>query len=243
MQVVAQVRSLSQCLPTGVSSSLNIHGPDSLALGNGNSVGVIPYCLGGGTSILTAKVGYACSQITSAKVALADGTIIIANSDTEPALFWAMKGAGTFFGVVLELTLKTFPLSILGAEDGAHWVGNFMYGLDRTEEVCKVLEPMMITKDFDIAGAIMVMAPPPAFQSCLLISVHFLGDPKAAASVFKPLTDLNPVMASNSTPLFAEYRDGMDYACAKGDYKDFNLVGIPEFKTENFVQVVGYLRD
>jgi hypothetical protein len=143
----------------------------------------------------------------------------------------------------LELTLKTFPLSILGTQDGSHLVGNFIYSPDRVEEVCKVLKPIMISHEYDMAGAIMVMAPPPAFQPALLVAIHFLGDPEKAPAVFQSLSNLRPMMMSASTPLFSEYRDVMDYACAKGDYKDFNLVGIPEFKAENFVKVVGLFEE
>jgi hypothetical protein len=204
---------------------------------------VIPYCLGGGISILTAVAGYACDQITEATIALADGRIIRANEEVEPDIFWAIKGAGCHFGIVLELSLTTFPLSILGSDDGSHWAGTFIYTLDRAEEVCKVLEPIMANKEFDTAGSIVLAAPPPAFQPMLVVAPRFMGDPKKATSVFQPLTDLGPSMMSSSNPLFFEYQHAIDYACAKGDFKHFNLVGIPDFKTANFLKVVELYKD
>jgi hypothetical protein len=214
-----------------------------IALGNGNTVGVIPYCIGGGTSILTAVTGFACDQILAAKIITADGRIVSASAELEPDLLWAIKGAGQFFGVVLELTMKTFPLSLLGSPDGSHWVGNFVFSLDRAEEVCKALEGLMVTTKYNTAGIVMVMAPPPAFQPMLAVVPHFIGDPKEAPAAFQQLADLGPLMSSASTPPFSTYRDPMDYACAKGDFKRFNLAGIPEFKTENFLKVIDLFKE
>lgn len=78
------------------------------------------------------------------------------------------------FGVVLELTLRTYPLSIFGTPSGTHWVGNFLYPVDRAEEVCSALESLMTTTKYNTAGMIMAMAPPPAFQPMLAVIPHFM---------------------------------------------------------------------
>lgn len=214
-----------------------------LALGNGNTVGVVPYVFGGGTSILTAVTGYACDQIIAAKISTAKGDIVSVSAENEADLFWAIKGAGHFFGVVLELTMKTFPLSILGSEDGSHWTGIFIYPLESAQKVCAVLGPMMVDKNYNTAGQIGVMAPPPAFQPVILVGTHFLGNQEDAPAVYQALNDLGPLMASTSTPKFSEYRQSQDYACVKGDLKRFSLVGVQEFKTENFLKVVELFKE
>ncbi|KAF4620236.1 hypothetical protein G7Y89_g14584 [Cudoniella acicularis] len=212
-------------------------------LGNGNTVGVIPYCIGGGINILAAIIGFACDQILSAKIVTADGEIIETSQESEPELFWAIKGAGQFFGVVLELTLKTFPLSILGPSDGCHWVGNFVYSLDHAENVCNVLESLMVTSEHNTAGLIMVMAPPPAFQPMLAVIPHYFGDPEKAPAAFKALSDLQPLLSSASNMSFVEFRDSMDYACVKGDFKRFSVAGIPKFKTKSFLKVIDLFKE
>lgn len=145
-----------------------------IATGNGNTVGVIPFCLGGGISTLTGVVGFGCDQILSADVVLADGTLVHASPEHESDLLWAIKGAGQFFGVVVEVRLRTYPLSIFGSPDGTHWVGNLVYPLERAEEVCKALEGVMVTRQYNTAGIVMVVAPPPAFQPMIVVSPHFM---------------------------------------------------------------------
>ncbi|TGO41784.1 hypothetical protein BHYA_0016g00220 [Botrytis hyacinthi] len=88
--------------------------------GNGNTVGIIPFCLGGGISIWTGTMDFGCDQILAAKNIIADGTLIHTSTDVGPEFLWAIKEAGQMFGVTVELALKTYPLSIFGSPSGAH---------------------------------------------------------------------------------------------------------------------------
>jgi hypothetical protein len=104
--------------------------------------------------------------------------------------------------------------------------------------MCEVLGPMMVDKNQNKLGQIGVMAPPPAFQPVLLVGIHFLGNQDDVPSLFQALNDLEPLIVMASTPKFSEYRQPQDYACVKGDLKSFSLVGVQEFKSENFLKVV-----
>ena len=85
---------------------------------------------GGGIGVVTGLMGLACDNMLSAKVILADGRLIVVDNTRYKDLFWALKGAGFYFGVVVEITLKTYPLTIFGTHDGRHWIGNFLYPLE-----------------------------------------------------------------------------------------------------------------
>lgn len=188
-------------------------------------------------------LGFACDQILEAKIITANGELIHTSAFTEPDLLWAVKGAGQFFGIVLELTLKTYPLSILGTSSGAHWIGNFIYPLDRAAEVCSALKSLMVTNEHSTSGILMVLAPPPALQPLLAVAPHFIGDPEKAPVAFKALYDIGPMMSSASTPLFPNFSDAMEYACAKGDFKRFSLAGVSEFSTEAFLEVIEIFKE
>ncbi|KAK3171958.1 hypothetical protein OEA41_004042 [Lepraria neglecta] len=79
-------------------------------------------------------MGLAYDNMLSAKIILADGRLVYADNVHQPDLFWAIKGAGFYFGVT-EITLRTYSLSIFGTEEGRHWIGNFLYPLERAAEV------------------------------------------------------------------------------------------------------------
>ncbi|KAI0366057.1 FAD-binding domain-containing protein [Pilatotrama ljubarskyi] len=72
-------------------------------------VGVGGFTLGGGYGPLSGEYGLAIDNLLSATVVLSDGRIVKASKDEEPDLFWAIRGGGGQFGVVVEFVFKTIP--------------------------------------------------------------------------------------------------------------------------------------
>ncbi|RYP66672.1 hypothetical protein DL771_007671 [Monosporascus sp. 5C6A] len=81
-----------------------------LPLGSCACVGVGGSVLGGGHSRLQGVYGLIADAVVSMRVALWDGCIVEASARKNPDLFWAMRGAGHNFGIVLEFTFRTWPL-------------------------------------------------------------------------------------------------------------------------------------
>lgn len=46
--------------------------------------------------------------MTGAKVVLANGSMVFCSADEHPDLFWALRGAGSSFGIVAEFEFNTF---------------------------------------------------------------------------------------------------------------------------------------
>ncbi|WP_233158231.1 FAD-binding oxidoreductase [Actinokineospora bangkokensis] len=74
------------------------------------SVGIAGLTLGGGIGVLTRKFGLTCDRLVSAKLVTADGTLRTVNAQSEPDLYWALRGGGGGnFGIVTEFTFSTEP--------------------------------------------------------------------------------------------------------------------------------------
>lgn len=55
-------------------------------------------------------MGIAADHALSFEVVSAAGDIITASAESNPDLFWALKGGGpSTFGAIISITLKTFP--------------------------------------------------------------------------------------------------------------------------------------
>jgi FAD/FMN-containing dehydrogenase len=78
--------------------------------GSSPDVGVAGYTLGGGIGWLARRHGMACNALTAVEIVLPDGRLVRTDRDTEPELFWALRGGGGNFGVVTALEMRLFPL-------------------------------------------------------------------------------------------------------------------------------------
>ncbi|KAJ3013413.1 hypothetical protein NUW54_g1602 [Trametes sanguinea] len=77
-----------------------------IAFAGSQSTGVGGLVLGGGYGWLSAAYGLAIDNLVQATVVTADGAIRTANASENADLFWAIRGAGSNFGVVTEFVLK-----------------------------------------------------------------------------------------------------------------------------------------
>jgi FAD/FMN-containing dehydrogenase len=92
-------------------------GKHGLATGFGDtgSVGIGGITLAGGIGYLVRKHGLTIDNVLAAEIVTADGRLRHADAETEPELFWALRGGGGNFGVVTRLKYRLQPVdSIVG---------------------------------------------------------------------------------------------------------------------------------
>ncbi|MEU4673478.1 FAD-dependent oxidoreductase, partial [Amycolatopsis sp. NPDC023774] len=82
--------------------------------GSNPTVGVSGYTLGGGLSpTLGRSHGYAADHVHSLEVVTADGELRHVDAESEPELFWALRGGKGNFAVVTALEFALFPVARL----------------------------------------------------------------------------------------------------------------------------------
>ncbi|KAF4974571.1 hypothetical protein FZEAL_8543 [Fusarium zealandicum] len=90
------------------------------------NIGVGGLTTGGGISYFSNIYGWACDNVDSFEVVLANGKIVNASAKKHPDLYWALRGGGNNFGLVVSFNLKTIPLP-----KGQLWGGNRYYTEDK----------------------------------------------------------------------------------------------------------------
>lgn len=85
--------------------------PRGLAISSGDtkSVGVGGLTLTGGIGWKVRKYGLALDNVVAARVVTADGEIVDARQGQNPELFWALRGGGGNFGVVVSFDFAAHP--------------------------------------------------------------------------------------------------------------------------------------
>ncbi|HLT59666.1 MAG TPA: FAD-binding protein, partial [Microlunatus sp.] len=88
------------------------HGLAGLA-GNARTVGAVGYTVGGGLGPLGRRYGFAADHVRSVELITAAGEPLTVTADSDPDLFWAVRGGGGNFGVVARIELDLFPVDRL----------------------------------------------------------------------------------------------------------------------------------
>ncbi|KAK2027940.1 FAD binding domain-containing protein [Colletotrichum zoysiae] len=91
-----------------VATELYKQGGKAISHGTCPGVGVGGHVLHGGYGMSAHTKGLAMDWLVGAKVVLANSTVINVSETEHSDVFWALKGAGSSFGVVSEFYFKTF---------------------------------------------------------------------------------------------------------------------------------------
>ncbi|KAF5857331.1 hypothetical protein ETB97_005946 [Aspergillus alliaceus] len=82
-----------------------------ISTGSGACVGMISPTLGGGVGRLSGIHGIISDQLLSVRMVTANGSMVTASEKENPDLFWAMRGAGGNFGIVVEAVYQVTDLT------------------------------------------------------------------------------------------------------------------------------------
>jgi FAD/FMN-containing dehydrogenase len=156
-------------------------------------VGVVGYSISGGISWYARRLGLQCHAIRAAEVVLADGSIVRASADSEPELFWAMRGSSVPLGVVTSLEFDLFPLETVVA-------GYLAWDWTLVEQVLPAWVEWAADVSDDATTSLRVVKAPPLphlptelqNRQLVIIDGAFLGSDTEAAELLAPLRALRP---------------------------------------------------
>ncbi|MEV4629411.1 FAD-binding oxidoreductase [Micromonospora sp. NPDC049523] len=170
-------------------------GKFGLAPLNGSSptVSVIGYTLGGGLGPMGRAYGYAADHVRSLDVVTADGEIRHVTAETEPDLFWALRGAKGNFGVVTAIEFDLFPVARL------YGGGLFFPGEQAVEVLYRYAEwtadlPEEMTSSVGLLHLPPLPFVPEPLRDRLVVHVRiaYLGTAAEGERLVAPLRDLGP---------------------------------------------------
>ncbi len=166
-----------------------------------STTGIGGLTLGGGIGFLARRYGLACDNLRSADVVTATGEFVTADADTNPDLFWALRGGGGNFGIVTSFEYQAHPVrDIVGgptffALDDGHALRHYRDWLAESPNELSAVAVLTLAPDAPFVDEAWWARPVCAVLAC------WTGDPADADAVLNPIRDFGEVVGQMIGPM------------------------------------------
>ena len=165
--------------------------------GSSPDVGVIGYTLGGGLSWLGRKYGFACNRVKAIELVTADGQLRQVTRESNPDLFWALRGGGGGYAIVTALHLSLVPISEV-------YAGTMIFPAEVGADAIRTYRDWTETAPDEVTSSIRFLTPPdipdvpePIRNKPLFtVGFAFLGSREEGEKVTAPLRKMGEPMMS-----------------------------------------------
>lgn len=164
--------------------------------GSSPGVGVVGYTLSGGASpTLGRRYGWAADHVSALDVVTADGRLRPVSPATEPALFGALLGGKSNFGVVTAIECGLFPVTRL-------YAGALYFAGADVRDVLQVYRRFTESAPDAMSSGVAVLNFPPLpdipefmrGRPAVAVRVSHVGDPDVGKRLVQPLRRAAPVL-------------------------------------------------
>jgi FAD/FMN-containing dehydrogenase len=172
-----------------VASALQPHGL-GLTSGDTREVGVGGLTLGGGMGWMVRKHGLTIDNLVGARVVTADGRLVTASAEENADLFWALRGGGGNFGVVVDFDF------VAQAVTSVHF-GSVAYRVDDVGDLVRRWRDAMRAAPDQLTSSLALLPPMGEGPRQAMLLLCYAGDPGAsvteADAAIEPLLELGTV--------------------------------------------------
>jgi hypothetical protein len=170
--------------------------------GTSSGLSVTGYSLHGGIGLLARTFGLAANDIVGAEVVTANGEVVRADEMANPDLFWALRGGGGGFGVVVGLDIRLHPAPHL-------YGGQLIWSFDHARAVLDAWRQWTdeLPPELTSIAAVMTLPPVPAVpeelrgRTIVTVTASFMGRPVDADPWVSPMRGVAPVIADTLRPI------------------------------------------
>jgi hypothetical protein len=175
-----------------------------------SATGVAGLTLGGGVGWLVRKYGMAVDNVLSMQVVTAEGKLLTASAAENPDLFWALRGGGGNFGVVVSFEFQLQPVStVLG--------GMILFARDRAPELLRFYRGFVESAPEELAAYAGLICAPDG-SPVVGVIVCYCGDLAEGERVIQPLRDFGAPILDAIQPLpFPKMQSLLDGAFPDGN--------------------------
>jgi FAD binding domain/Berberine and berberine like len=189
-----------------------------------SDTGVAGLTLGGGYGWVRRKHGLSCDNVVEAQVVCADGQVRKASADTNPDLYWAIRGGGGNFGIVTSFTFRLHPLGPTVA-----FAGTF-YPIEDVADVLRRWREYVEKAPDEVTSVCVTITFPADPQMpedvhdrpVAIIGGVYAGDTDEGTRVLQPLRELGTPLLDISQPMpFTAVQSAFDPLFPRGQLQAY----------------------
>ena len=190
--------------------------------------------LGGGLSRFSNRYGMGVDSLVSANLVTAAGELVTVSNSSNADLFWAIRGAGANFGIVVSTIQQAYPV----IAEGMVWYGVLSFPHSKLEAYIDAINHLNITQDMVIHWSFNY-SPANATGIPLINAQVFFwkGDAEAGRKAFKPLYDLGPLSDTTQVLPTNNLNSFVDGFCEPGGRKPGWSVGLKSLDYGTFATI------
>ena len=169
--------------------------------GTFGDTGVAGLTLGGGIGHLSSSYGLTLDNLLRATVVAADGSVLSASENENGDLFWALRGGGGNFGIVVDFTFQLHPVGLLLG-------GRLDYRLEDAMTVLPVWRDVMASAPDNFASFAQIYRDDVTGEGLVDASIAWFDGEDAGREAIRELTHgLSPVTNTVRPMYYSELQD------------------------------------
>jgi FAD/FMN-containing dehydrogenase len=216
-------------------------------LGINSTTGVAGLTLGGGFGWLTRRHGLTIDNLLSATVVTPDGVVRETSANSEPELFWALRGGGGNFGIATSFEFQLHPVG------PQVWAGLVVYPFAQAQQVLRAWRDFNLGAPDELSvWTVMRKAPPLPFlpesahgTEVVIFPLVYCGDMQAGESAAAAVTKFGQPIATALGPTpYAGFQTAFDPLLTPGSrnyWKSSNFATLSDAAIDVLIANVGRL--
>jgi FAD/FMN-containing dehydrogenase len=210
-----------------------------------STTGVAGLTLHGGVGHLRRKHGLSIDNLLSVDIVTADGQLRRASAGENEDLFWAVRGAGSNFGVVTSFEFQAHPVGPMVM------VGAVFYPLDQARTVLPAWRDYMASAPEELSSLVVCWSVPagdpfPAEhhgKPVVIVAAPYAGPVEDGESVVKTLRELGEPLIDLSGPWpWVGLQSAFDALFPKGEFRYWKSRAVAEL-TDGAIETIADLAE
>lgn len=149
--------------------------------------------MGGGIGRLMGRHGLIIDSLVEMRYVLANGTAITLNNQTDPELWWGVRGAGQNFGIATQATYKVYDQ----VNSGNHYAVDMEFSMNQLQQILTVINTQSDTLPESLA--LFLVTVPVGSTGGPIIAINFVysGPDMDSQKYLQPWLDISPITFSD----------------------------------------------